>query len=212
MGPLLKERLKMMFIGALHGGITSFVVGTSLQEITYTPIFSMIFGFMLEILSGFIMMKVFYINKRNRLDSNNPILTKVIRYFVVFNAFCLLCAGFFCVFLDHYWFAFVYSWIKVIIYTILATNLTFGFTWTVYEIIRNHRNVNQRRFFITLMNALITGIITGFLFGFFDTVADEQYERYGRFIGLQATSIPLSIVLSSLVNFFTTKLNKADLG
>lgn len=155
------------------------------------------------------MIKVFLVKSKTAEEVNDrkqPIYIRFIRPFVVINAFCLLCGGFFCVFLDHYLFAYFYSWIKMCIYTLLSINLTFGFTWTVYEIIRNHRQISQWRFMFTLINATITGIVTGVIFGFLDTLADEQYEKYGQFLVLQMTSMPLSIFLAAAVNGITTRL------
>ena len=111
-------------IGGVLGMGISFVVNSTLAEISINPFFSVYFGLLFAVVGGIIVWRV----------RSSPVPDDRSKFFLAFGCLVIL-AGVLCFVLEKNWFVGLSPYTKVPLYAVLGTAISFSLAFAVVDLV-----------------------------------------------------------------------------
>lgn len=196
-------------VGMALGVVGSYIVNTSLAEVSYNPTFSAAFGVCFIGLGGVIMWRVLV------PDADMPQEDPVLRRCMVLFGLMVMAAGFFSFFLDKVWFRSLSTGAKIPMYTILGASVTYAICFSLADLLNQgvpwckccHGGEEAvtpivstpMQVWSLMAVGLISGACYGYLFGMIDVEDDDEFND--RFREQEMVCVPLGIILGGVAGF-----------
>lgn len=197
-------------VGALLGVVTEYVVNASLEEISINPMFSAAFGVCFIGLGGVILWRVVAPDT----DAQGHRSTALRASITIFSLM-VIAAGFFCFFLDKFWFRALSPQSKIPMYTVLGASITYALCFSISDML--NQNVmwcgccepgeeaitpvvsTPMQLWSLMAVGIISGSFYGYLFGLIDVEDDDSF--HDRFKEQEMFCVPLGLALGALAGY-----------
>lgn len=190
--------------GAALGAFVSMITNFALVEISVSPMFSVYFGCLFILVGCLILWRVASHQAAEPLP-----LPKL--HLVVFAGVIVL-SGFLCFLLDRRIFVGLKPWMKVPLYTVLGSAVSFAMTFAIVDVLNYVIGLCQatiakpivesaHQVSLVLCVSLAMGMAFGFTFGVLDVADEDEYHIRIALLRDEKFSQPVGAALGSLAGF-----------
>jgi len=191
-------------VGAALGAFVSMITNLALVEISVSLVFSAYFGGLFILVGCLIFWRV---SSHQALD---PLPMPKI-YLSIFAGVIVL-SGFLCFLLDRKVFVGLRPWMKVPLYTILGSAVSFAMTFAIVDVLNyivGHCQTSvskpivesAQQVMLVLLVSLAMGLAFGFTFGVLDVEDEDAYHIRMALFRDERYSEPVGIALGALAGF-----------
>mmetsp|Transcript_86970 Transcript_86970/g.241186 ORF Transcript_86970/g.241186 Transcript_86970/m.241186 type:complete len:236 (+) Transcript_86970:73-780(+) len=188
-------------MGAALGAFVSMITNFALVEISVSPMFSVYFGGLFILVGCLILWRV------ASHEAAEPLpLPKL--HLAVFAGIIVL-SGFLCFLLDRKMFVGLRPWMKVPLYTVLGSAVSFAMTFAIVDVLNYVVGLCQaslakpivesaHQVSLVLCVSLAMGMAFGFTFGVLDVADEDEYHIRMALLRDEKYSQPVGIALGAL--------------
>lgn len=191
-------------VGAGLGIFISMIVNFALIEISVSPLFSMYFGGLFGLVGCLILWRVVSYETTESLPMKKLHLS-IFAGMIVFSAFL-------CFLLDRRMFVGLDTWMKVPLYTVLGSAVSFAMTFAIVDVTNYMFGFLQasvakpivessEQVFLVLMISLAMGMDFGLTFGVLDVEDEDKYHVRMALMKDEHYSCPVGVIMGAIGGF-----------
>ncbi|OMJ89291.1 hypothetical protein SteCoe_8588 [Stentor coeruleus] len=208
----LNEKCKPMLISGTVAGVfglaISFIVNSTLAEISASSFFSTYFGLLFIILGGVIFCRV---QSQTVADSRK-------KYFLTFG-FLIILSGIMCFILEENWFIGMHPSLKIPLYGILGISVSYALTFAVVDLINYtfsyfdlYKSIvieNTEQIIAVISFSALMGLIFGVIYGIVDYEDSVVYHHKLNLMKEEMYCYPIGICIGIMCGIVNEYLRKS---
>lgn len=186
-------------VGACIGAFISWIVNCTLVEISVNAFFSIYFGVLFVVVGVFMLWRI---KSQDPADQEQKKLEHAFSIIVIV-------AGLLCFLLKKNWCVGLTPIMKIPLYTILGTSISFALTFSLVDLAnyaigffqqQNAKNLveSRQQIYVILCTTMLMGAVFGTIFGIMDVEDASRYQLRLALLKEEKYCFPIGVVLGGL--------------